>query len=357
MNLAISEIDGGVPPAAARTELLGLTRDELTAFAVAHGMRPFRGQQLGEWLYRHGASDFATMTNINGVDRARLAEVATISALTVRREERSSDGTRKFLFALADHRTVETVLIPEEERRTLCLSTQVGCAMGCGFCLTAQQGLERHLTAGEIVGQLLAVQRLTGERVTNAVFMGMGEPLHNFEQVVRAVQVLTDDRAIGLSARRVTVSTSGLVPRIHDLIAAKGVRFALAVSLNATTDAVRDALMPVNRRYPIRDLIGALEAYSRERRDMGFVEYVLLGGVNDTVADAHRLATLLRRVRCKINLIPYNAVASAPYAPPAAEAVESFRQILLAQGYSVFVRKPRGQDIRAACGQLRQATG
>ncbi len=357
MELPPPDIDAAPRPATERTELLGLTREELADFAVAHGMRPFRGQQLGEWLYRHGVSDFAVMTNIARVDRERLAEIATITPLAVRREERSADGTRKFLFALGDGRTVETVLIPEEARRTICLSTQVGCAMGCRFCLTAQQGLERHLTAGEIVGQLLAVQERTGERVTNAVFMGMGEPLHNFEAVVRAVQILTDDRGIGLSARRVTISTCGLVPRIHDLVHARGVRFALAVSLNATTDAVRDEVMPINRRYPIRELIDALELYARERRDMGFVEYVLLGGVNDTVADARRLAKLLRRVRCKINLIPYNAVHGAPYAAPTEEAVEAFRQILLAQGYSVFTRRARGGDISAACGQLRQATG
>ncbi len=357
MKLTTPDIDGAAPRAAHRTELVGLTREELTEFAVANNMRPFRGQQLVEWIYRHGVNDFAAMTNIARVDRERFAEIATISTLSVKREERSTDGTRKFLFELADRKTVETVLIPEGERRTLCLSTQVGCAMGCRFCLTAQQGLERHLTAGEIVDQLLSVQRLTGERMTNAVFMGMGEPLHNFDAVVRAVQVLTDDRGIGLSARRVTVSTSGLVPKIHDLIHAQGVRFALAVSLNATTDTVRDEVMPINRRYPIRELVGALEAYSRERRDMGFVEYVLLGGVNDTVADAHRLANLLRRVRCKINLIPYNAVAGAAYEAPTGEAVEDFRQILLAEGYSVFTRKARGDDISAACGQLRQETG
>ncbi|RMF78748.1 MAG: 23S rRNA (adenine(2503)-C(2))-methyltransferase RlmN [Nitrospirae bacterium] len=338
-----------------RPDLVGRTREELTAFAVEHGMRPFRGQQLTEWLHRHAVVDFAAMTNIARADRERLARIARIGRLRPVREERSADGTRKFLFALEDGRTVETVLIPDEERRTLCISTQVGCAMGCRFCLTAQQGLERHLTSGEIVGQLLEVQRLTGERVTNAVFMGMGEPLHNFEAVVRAVQVLTDDRGVGLSARRLTVSTCGLVPRIRELTERREVRFALAVSLNATTDAQREEVMPVNRRYPIRELVAAIAHYARVRRDMGFVEYVLLGGFNDTPEDARRLARLLRPVRCKINLIPYNAVEGAPYAAPTEEAVETFRRILLDAGYSVFTRKPRGRDIRAACGQLRQA--
>jgi 23S rRNA (adenine2503-C2)-methyltransferase len=336
-------------------DLKGLTPEELTEVAVAHGMRPFRGQQLAEWIYRHGVEAFGAMTNIARVDREALARIATVSRLALRQEEVSEDGTRKFLFGLDDGRTVETVLIPEEDRRTLCISTQVGCAMGCDFCLTARQGLERNLTAAEVVDQLLQVQRLTGERVSNVVFMGMGEPLHNYRATLQAVRIFTHPRCLDLSHRRVTLSTSGLLPPLEELLADGEARFALAVSLNATTDALRDRLMPVNRRYPIRELVRMIGRFNRLRKDMAFVEYVLLAGVNDQPEDARRLARLLRPVRCKINLIPYNPVAGAPYASPSDEDVERFRLLLIDAGYTALTRRRRGTDIRAACGQLRQA--
>jgi 23S rRNA (adenine2503-C2)-methyltransferase len=332
-----------------------MTPEQLTAFAVAHGMRPFRGQQLTEWLYRHGVEDFAAMTNIARVDREELARIATISHLALRREEVSADGTHKFLFELYDGRTVETVLIPEEGRRTLCISTQVGCAMGCTFCLTARQGLERDLSTGEIVDQLLQVQRMTGERVTNVVFMGMGEPLHNYHGTVQAVRILTHPRACDLSTRRVTISTAGLLPRIEEVLQEADVKFALAVSLNATSDTLRDRIMPLNRRYPIQALLAMVKRFNRARRDMAFIEYVLLAGVNDSDDDAHRLARLLAPVRCKVNLIPYNEAEGCGYRRPDDARVEAFRQILLNAGYTVLTRRQRGADIRAACGQLRQA--
>ncbi|MGD2062993.1 MAG: 23S rRNA (adenine(2503)-C(2))-methyltransferase RlmN [Nitrospirota bacterium] len=338
-----------------RIDLKGMTAEQLTAFAVAHGMRPFRGKQLAEWLYRHGVEDLDAMTNIARVDREELARIATVSRLALRREEVSTDGTRKFLFELGDGRTVETVLIPDDGRRTLCISTQVGCAMGCTFCLTARQGLERDLTTGEIVDQLLQVQRLTGERVTNVVFMGMGEPLHNYLATVQAVRIFTDSRGFDLSTRRVTVSTAGLLPRIEEVLQEPDLKFALAVSLNATTDALRDQIMPLNRRYPIQALLAMVKRFNRAWRDMAFIEYVLLSGVNDSDEDAHRLARLLKPVRCKVNLIPYNAADGADYRRPDDERVESFREILLNAGYTVLTRRQRGADIRAACGQLRQA--
>ncbi len=335
------------------TNLLDLDLPALEAFFAALGERPFRARQFMHGVYKRGARDFAGLTELGRGLRARLAETASLALPRVAEVRESSDGTRKLLLELADGEAVETVLIPDGERLTQCVSSQVGCAMGCAFCRTAGLGLRRNLSTAEIVGQVLLGQDLAGAsgRVTNVVFMGMGEPLANLDPVLRAFRILSSDHGLNITRRRLTISTCGLVPALEKL--PPEVLPSLAISLNATSDAVRDRLMPVNRRYPIALLLETLGRLPLPPRARFTVEYVLIGGVNDSLDDARRLVRLLSQLRCKVNLIAYNPHPGSPFRAPDPEAVEAFQNHLLAKNFTAVLRRSRGQDIQAACGQLR----
>jgi len=338
-----------------RVNLKALDRAELAAFLAGLGQRPYRAGQVHRWLYAKGATDFAAMTDLARDFRALLEERADLLRLRLLKEQASADGTRKYLFGLPDGHTVESVWIPEPGRTTLCISTQVGCALACSFCLTGQAGLTRNLEAWEIVEQVLEVRRLRPEApLTNVVMMGMGEPLANLPAVVPALERLVDTEGIHLAPRRVTVSTAGLVPQMAEL--GRRAPYAnLAVSLGATTDDLRDELIPVNRRWPLAELMAACRAYPLPPRRRVFFEYMLIRGLNDTPADARRLVKLVHGVRCKVNLMAYNPVPGVPYERPDDEVVVAFQRILSDAGVRAFVRRSRGRDILAACGQLKGA--
>jgi 23S rRNA (adenine2503-C2)-methyltransferase len=337
----------------ASVHLLDLDLPALEGFFQRLGERPFRARQVMHWLYKRGVTDFEAMTDLARSVRGALVREARLDLPRIEAEQASADGTRKLLLELADGERVETVLIPDEDRLTQCVSSQAGCAMGCAFCRTGAGGLRRDLTAGEIVGQVVLGQSLLapGQRVTNVVFMGMGEPLHNLDNVVRAFRILSSDDGLNITRRRLTVSTCGLVDAMKRLPAE--LVSSLAVSLNATTDEVRSRIMPVNRRYPIAVLLAALRDLPLPARARYTIEYVLLGGVNDTPEDARRLVRLLSDLRCKVNLIPYNPNPESEFEAPEPERVEAFQQHLLGKGFTTVIRKSRGQDILAACGQLR----
>lgn len=331
---------------------IGELKEKLTGL----GLKPYRAGQVLQWVYKHHARSFSGMSNIAAAERERLASLFTIPALCVLRSERSSDGTRKLLFGLEDGHAVESVLIPDEDRLTLCISSQIGCQQACRFCLTGQGGFVRDLRAWEIVDQVLEAARLVlpeGGAVTNIVLMGMGEPLANFDEVARALRIMTAETGLAISPRRITVSTDGLVPGI-DRLAASGLKVNLAVSLNASTDEQRDQVMPVNRRYPLKELLAACRRFPLDNRRRITFEYVLLAGVNDSIEDAKRVAKLLRGIRCKVNLIPFNPFAGSPFQRPDDTVVRRFQQVLLDHHYTAPVRESRGRDISAACGQLRE---
>jgi len=351
-------------------------------------MKQYRADQIYEWIYRNGAVSFDEMTNIAKQERTLLAELFYLPAPRLLTTRQSGDGTRKFLFELEDRHTIESVLIPDEDRNTLCISSQVGCGQACRFCLTGSGGFQRDLRSFEIVDQVLFVEKMlateaapasapgtaaasgsqgagpgsSGDRerdqrertkhITNIVLMGMGEPLANAENVMSSLRTITADKGLGFSPRRVTLSTAGLAPEIVKLGRA-GLKVNLAVSLNATTDAVRDRIMPVNRRYPISELLAACRRYPLEERRRITFEYVLLRGVNDAEEDARRLAKLLRGIRSKINLIPFNSFPGSEFARPDDTTVRRFQKVLLGHHYTAPVRESRGRDISAACGQLR----
>ncbi len=334
-----------------------LSFNDFEAYLLERKQPAYRARQVWQWLYQKHAISFAEMTNVSGVFREQLAADFSISRLAVERRADSADGTIKFLFRLADDRSIESVLIPETNRLTLCISTQVGCAFGCAFCATALLGLKRNLRASEIIDQILEASRTLTEdrRITNIVLMGMGEPLANYAQTVEALRVMTDNSwGIGISPRRITLSTVGLVPQIRKLMDETNV--SLAISLHAASDELRSQLMPVNRKYSLRQLMDCCRALPIPRRKRITFEYVLLRGVNDSAADAHSLVELLRGVRCKINLIPFNPHQGSHYQRPETESVEDFQQILSSNGLQVNVRRPRGDDIAAACGQLQGET-
>lgn len=340
-----------------KTNLLGLDRAGLAEFFAALGEKPFRARQVFKWIYDRGVDDFAAMTDLSKPLRERLAECAEIRGLRVVSEQRSADGTCKWLFATDTVNAVESVFIPEPGRGTLCISSQVGCALDCTFCSTAQQGFNRNLETAEIVGQVWTANRLLGRRadgswpVTNVVFMGMGEPLANYRRVVPAIRVLLDDLGYGLSKRRVTLSTSGLVPALDRLSAECDV--ALAISLHAPNDALRDTLVPINKKYPIAELLAAAHRYVvRQPHRHVTIEYVMLDGVNDSDAHAHELAALLAGLSCKVNLIPFNPFPEARYRRSPQAAIDRFRDILMTRDIMTITRRPRGDDIDAACGQL-----
>lgn len=336
-------------------DLRDLQLQDMQTLLAEAGEPGFRAKQLCHWVYKRQALDLEQMTDLPERLRQQLQERVYISAPTVLRQQHSADGTEKFLFGLTDGNQVETVLIPAEDRRTLCVSTQVGCAIGCRFCLTTQGGLVRSLRAAEIVGQVLyfLAPGKAPERVfTNIVFMGMGEPLDNFRGTVQALRILTAEWGLGISPRRITVSTSGLVRRL-EAFGREDLKVNLAVSLNATTDAVRTQIMPINKAYPIDTLLAACRAFPLVVRQRITFEYVLLADVNDSLEDAQRLVQLLRGLRCKVNLLPFNEVPGVPYRRPADTAVERFQAYLAQHHISAFVRQSRGRDISAACGQLR----
>jgi 23S rRNA (adenine2503-C2)-methyltransferase len=343
---------------AARPDLRALPPAELGAFLAGLGEKPYRARQVFRWIHQRGAASFEEMTDLPRGLRQRLAEEAQLTVLEMAAEQRSADGTVKWKWRTVDGRFVESVYMPEPGRRTLCVSSQVGCALGCAFCLTATMGLARHLSAGEIVDQVARANRRLLEMgegpaprpLTNLVFMGMGEPLHNYESLKAAIDLLLAEDGPQFSHRRVTVSTAGLVPAIRRL--GEETEVKLAVSLNATTDEQRDALMPVNRRYPLTALLEACRAFPMKRGRRITFEYVLLRDVNDSVEDAGRLARLLRGIRAKVNLIPYNESPGLPFSPPPPARVEAFRDTLVSRNLTVVVRRNRGRDISAACGQL-----
>jgi 23S rRNA (adenine2503-C2)-methyltransferase len=345
--MANSNDDSTTP---ALTDLKDLTFDELADFLLSLGKERFRAGQLFSWIYPRGVTDFAAMTDLAKGLREELSRRAMVSDWLPEQTEVSRDGTCKYLFRLADGETVETVRIPMEgERRTLCVSSQVGCAMGCTFCLTGQFGLVRNLRPGEIVNQVCAA--LKEGPIGNIVFMGMGEPLHNLDNLVKAVQILQATQGFDYGARKITVSTCGLVPQMLEL--GKRVRVNLAVSLNAATDEVRNQLMPINRRYPLRELMAACRQYPLPPRQRITFEYILIGDVNDSLADARALVKLLHGVPGKVNLIPYNEHERSPLRTSPAERIEAFQSYLLQRDIVAIRRSSKGQDISAACGQLK----
>jgi 23S rRNA (adenine2503-C2)-methyltransferase len=334
--------------------LLGLNLEELENCAASFGQPRYRGRQIYHGIYVRRARDFAGLTDLHRDFRESLASRQAIVYPQVEREVPSRDGAVRYLFRLADGKFVETVYMPENDRTTLCLSSQVGCALDCRFCFTALLGAQRNLTAGEIIGQVLAVT--TGQNVArgtrlNLVFMGMGEPLLNLPQVTKAVEILADPKGVGVTLRRITVSTVGIPPRIEELARA-AIRPKLAISLNASHDEQRSALMPINKKYPLADLLRACRDYPLRPWEHLTFEYVMLDGFNDSDDDARRVADLLRNLRAKVNLIPYNSGPQLPFRAPRFERVVAFQEILTDRRIPTFIRISRGQDIHAACGQL-----
>lgn len=335
--------------------LYGLDRNQLQALFVEQGLQEFRGRQLMKWVYHQGKTDFAAMTDLPKRMRDWLAENACFELPTVREFHTSKDGTLKWVLDLDDGNLIETVLIPEKSRNTLCVSSQVGCMLDCSFCSTGKQGFSGNLSAAMIVGQLvIANQALAadGKSVTNIVLMGMGEPLLNFDAAIAATNIMKDDLAFNLSKRRVTISTAGVVPAINKLAAVTDV--SLAISLHAPTDELRDVLVPINRKYPISQLKQACQNYVShlgESRKL-VIEYTLIQGINDQQEHARDLAKLLQDVRCKINLIPFNPFPGTDYQRPKAADIRNFQTLLMRAGYATMLRTTRGDDIDAACGQL-----
>jgi 23S rRNA (adenine2503-C2)-methyltransferase len=364
-----------IPSEAQHPNLVGLGRDALVAEMAAFGAEPFRARQLWHWIYHRGATDFAAMTSLSKTFREELASRCELRRPAVSRTLTSIDGTRKWLLRFPDGQEVETVHIPEEERGTLCVSSQVGCTLTCSFCHTGTQRLVRNLAAAEIVAQVMIARDYLGEwpsprnarpggwpsggqserQVTNIVLMGMGEPLFNYDNVAEALKILMDPEGLSISRRKITLSTAGVVPMIRRCGAELGVN--LAVSLHAVRDDVRDRLVPLNRKYPIAELLAACRSYpgASNARRITF-EYVMLKGINDGPAEARELVRLLAGIPAKVNLIPFNPWPGAPYECSSEAAIEAFSDIVFAAGYSAPVRTPRGRDILAACGQLKSAS-
>ena len=352
----------------APVNLLNLTHAEMRNFFQEIGEKPFRADQVMKWIHHSGVDNFADMSNLGKALREKLSALACIQAPKIVDKHFSSDGTRKWVLEIDANNHIETVFIPGKNRGTLCVSSQVGCALDCSFCSTGKQGFQRDLSVAEIIGQVWIANKsfednpparqkkswAENERhITNVVMMGMGEPLLNFDAVVKAMQLMKDDFGYNISRRRVTLSTSGVVPKIYDLV--KEIDVALAVSLHAPNDALRDQLVPINKKYPLAELLEACRYYLdyfQENRRRITMEYVLLEGVNDSVSQARELAALLRTVPSKINLIPFNSFPNSGYTRPQEKAIEAFRDVLIAAGYVVTLRTTRGDDIDAACGQL-----
>ena len=348
-----------VSPKSEKINLLDLNRQQMREFFVSLGEKPFRADQVMKWIYHYCCDDFEQMTDINKALRAKLMQLTEIRAPEVAEEKRSADGTIKWAIRVGDQ-LVETVYIPEDDRATLCVSSQVGCALECKFCSTAQQGFNRNLRVSEIIGQvwraakIIGAARVTGQRpITNVVMKGMGEPLLNLNNVVPAMEIMLDDFGFGLSKRRVTLSTSGVVPALDKL--GDMIDVALAISLHAANDKLRDEIVPINKKYNIATFLDAVKRYlakSNANQGRVTIEYVMLDHVNDSTDDAHQLAALLKDTPSKINLIPWNPFPGAPYGRSSNSRVDRFAKVLMEYGFTTIVRKTRGDDIDAACGQL-----
>ena len=340
-----------------------LTREELTARFAANGQPGFRATQLLDWVYRKRARAFDTMTDLPAALRADLAQQFSLGTIETVRRLGSNDTTQKFLFRLGDDQLIETVMIPASpalygdasDRRTLCISTQVGCAYGCKFCASGLNGWTRNLQAGEIVEQILRAEEISGERVNNLVFMGMGEPLANYDNLLRAIGIINAPWGVGLGARHITVSTSGLAPQIHRL-ADQPLQIRLAISLHGATDEVRARIMPVNRKYPLAVLLEACRYYHQRKKQKLTFEYILIDGINDTEEQARALAALAAGLEAKVNLIPYNTVEGLDWSRPPLARQQAFQGVLRSRGVSATLRREKGHDIDAACGQLRRQT-
>ena len=342
-------------PETNRSVLKGMTLAELEQWVIdALDEKPYRARQLYRWMYVRWANDFEEMTDLSKAFRQSLSRVASAETLALDEVQAAEDGTKKLVFrVLRTNRTIEAVYIPSDSRVTLCISSQMGCALGCKFCLTATLGLKGNLTSGEIVDQVVWARRLfeAEQHISNIVFMGMGEPLNNYENVVQAARLLTDDKGLNFSHRKVTISTAGLIPEIRRL-GDEDFDVGLAISLNATTNKVRDEIMPINKKHDLHALLKALRAFPMPKRRRITIEYVLLDGVNDSDDDARRLVKLLRGLPCKINLIPFNPHEGADYRRPTRDRVLTFQSVLLAGNYNCLIREARGDDKMAACGQL-----
>jgi len=338
---------------AERTDLADLERPALEVALEARGHKRFHARQIFRWIYRRGVADVEAMTDLSLELRAALARDFTLTTPALAHRETSVDGTEKFLLRLADGRHIESVFIPDTPAMTFCVSTQVGCAMACAFCLTGKMGLVRNLTAAEIVGQVRVLAGALAMRDArfNIVLMGMGEPLHNYDETMKALRILADEHGFAMSPRRITLSTVGLLPALERL-AKEPVMPNLAISLHAPTDRQRGELVPINRKYGVSEIIEACRRFPLQKRRRITFEYVLLAGVNDSPQDAQRLARLVAGVKAKVNLIPLNAAAGIPFERPTDEAIDRFARIVSDHGVDVSVRKSRGRDIRAACGQL-----
>jgi 23S rRNA (adenine2503-C2)-methyltransferase len=340
----------------AKTDIMDLTPGQLSRWLTDRGVASYRSAQISRWVYQRQVNSFAAMTDLGKRLREELAKTFVIGRLQQIRMEQSRDGSQKYLFGLADGSRIESVLIPERGHATLCISSQAGCALGCRFCLTGKSGLVRNLSRGEIIAQVRDVRRELKDpgHLTNIVLMGMGEPLANFDNVVSAIDALVDAAAgFGFAGRRITLSTAGLVPRLETL--GDRVPVNLAVSLNATENRTRDWLMPINKTYPIEQLLDACRRYRLQPHRRITIEYILIKGVNDSEADALRLVRLLQPLKAKINLIPLNPLADSQLQRPAEAAIERFLQILIDHHYTAIIRRSKGQDIAAACGQLHAA--
>ncbi|MBE9530600.1 MAG: 23S rRNA (adenine(2503)-C(2))-methyltransferase RlmN [Proteobacteria bacterium] len=337
-----------------KTDIKELTNDQLVLWLQSNELEPYRAAQILKWIYLRQADTFDIMTDVGKQIRKLLSRHFSIVRLETARTEISQDGSKKYLFKLTDGKYVESVLIPEKDHYTLCISSQLGCAQGCRFCLTARGGLVRNLTRGEIIAQVRDVSKCLGgsKRLTNIVLMGMGEPLANYRNVVSAINTLTDSNyGLGFSSRRLTVSTAGLVPKLSNL--GRDTTVNLAISLNATDNKTRNMLMPINRKYPLEKLLDACAGYPLLPRRRITFEYILIKGVNDSTKDAKRLVKLLRPIRAKINLIPFNAYEGSEFNRPEESAILNFKEILNKNNYTAIIRYSKGQDISAACGQLR----
>jgi len=338
-----------------KCDIKSLDAPETEDWVESLGMERYRGRQIREWMFKKLAADFDSMYTLSRAARRTLEQSAFLTNLSLRSMLTSEDTTRKYLFELHDGQTIETVLIPERDHLTLCISSQVGCAMGCRFCMTGSQGLVRNLRAAEIIDQVIEVRRTLKDpsRLTNIVFMGMGEPLANYEAVTRAVKTIISADGLDFSHRRVTLSTCGLVPGIIRL--GRELSVNLAVSLNAADNETRSRLMPVNERHPLAELLAACRSFPLPNRRMITFEYILINGINDSRHDAVRLCNLLSGIRAKINLIALNAHPASPMGPPPADKIFAFQQVLMDHNYTAVLRKSKGRDILAACGQLRSA--
>jgi 23S rRNA (adenine2503-C2)-methyltransferase len=347
----------------AEPDIKSLQFQELEEAVGEFGEKLYRARQIADWLYQKRVQTFEEMTDLPREFRARLAQKFAFSKIEIVRLLGSRDTTRKFLFRLSDESLIETVLIPaspalygsRSDRRTICVSTQVGCAYGCKFCASGLEGFSRNLRPNEIVDQIIAVERETGEKIDNIVFMGMGEPMANLDNVMRAIRIINAPWGLGIGARHITVSTSGLAPQIRKLADEK-LQIRLAISLHGATDEVRNLIMPINRRYNLETLLAACDYYASHKKQRLTFEYILIANVNDSLDQARRLGRIARRLEAKVNLIPYNTVHGLPWSRPSSEQQEQFLSIVRASGVAATLRREKGHDIDAACGQLRLQT-